>query len=56
MPDLFMERVKKGEEWSLMDPKISSGLSDVYGDEFKKLYEKYEEEGKFIKKVKAQDL
>jgi len=56
VPDLFMERVKKGEDWSLMDPNISRGLSDVYGDEFKELYEKYEAEGKFVKKVKAQDL
>ncbi len=56
VPDLFMERVKKGEDWSLMDPNVSRGLSDVYGDEFKKLYEKYEKEGKFVRKVKAQDL
>ena len=56
MPDLFMERVKAGEMWSLMDPNISRGLSDVYGDEFKELYEKYESEGKYIKQVKAQDL
>jgi len=39
-----------------MDPNISRGLSDVYGDEFKELYEKYESEGKYIKQVKAQDL
>ncbi len=56
IPDLFMERVKKGEMWSLMDPNVSRGLSDVYGDEFKELYEKYEKEGKYIKQVNAQDL
>ena len=56
VPDLFMERVKKGENWSLMDPNVSRGLSDVYGDEFKKLYEKYEAEGKYLRQVKAQDL
>ncbi len=56
VPDLFMERVKKGEMWSLMDPNVSRGLFDVYGDEFKELYEKYEAEGKYIKQVKAQDL
>ncbi len=56
VPDLFMERVKNDQEWSLMDPNISKGLFDVYGDEFKELYEKYEKEGKYIKKIKAQDL
>ena len=56
VPDLFMERVKKGGEWSLMDPNVSRGLSDVYGDDFNKLYEKYEKEGKFVKQIKAQDL
>jgi ribonucleoside-diphosphate reductase subunit M1 len=51
-----MERVKEEGVWSLMDPNISRGLSDVYGDEFKELYEKYEKEGKFVKQVPAQEL
>ena len=54
--DLFMKRVKENKEWSLMCPDQSRGLSDVYGEEFEKLYEKYEEEGKYIKKINAQDL
>lgn len=56
IPDLFMERVKNDEMWSLMCPDVSKGLSDVYGDEFKTLYEKYESEGKYIKQVKAQHI
>ena len=56
IPDLFMERVKEEGVWSLMDPNVSSGLADVYGDDFKKLYEKYESEGKYTKQIKAQDL
>ena len=39
-----------------MTPDVSSGLSDVYGEEFKELYEKYENEGKFVTQVKAQDV
>ena len=33
-----------------------SGLADCWGEEFEKLYMKYEAEGKYRKKVKAQDL
>ena len=46
IPDLFMERVKSGGKWTLMCPDECPGLSDVYGDEFKELYERYESEGK----------
>jgi ribonucleoside-diphosphate reductase alpha chain len=56
IPDLFMERVKNNEKWSLMCPNTSKGLSDVYGDKFVNLYQKYEDEGKYIKQVNAQDL
>jgi ribonucleoside-diphosphate reductase alpha chain len=54
--DLFMERVKTEGKWSLMCPDKCKGLSDVYGDDFKNLYEKYESEGKYIKQINAQDL
>ena len=54
--DLFMERVKNEGKWSLMCPDKCKGLSDVYGDDFKKLYEKYESEGKYYKQINAQDL
>ena len=54
--DLFMERVKENGKWSLMCPHECTGLSDVYGDKFKTLYEKYEGEGKARKIVNARDL
>ncbi|MAS81065.1 MAG: ribonucleoside-diphosphate reductase subunit alpha [Legionellales bacterium] len=54
--DLFMKRVKENKKWSLMCPDKCRGLSDVYGEEFEKLYEKYEEEGKYTKQINAQDL
>ena len=46
IPDLFMERVMKNEQWTLMCPDKCPGLSDVYGDEFKQLYEQYEKDGR----------
>ena len=55
-PDLFMERVKTDKQWSLFCPDQCPGLSDAYGDEFNKLYEQYETEGKAIKTLKARDL
>jgi ribonucleoside-diphosphate reductase alpha chain len=56
IPDLFMKRVKENGKWSLMCPDQCKGLSDVYGDEFEKLYEEYETEGKYTKQINAQDL
>jgi ribonucleoside-diphosphate reductase alpha chain len=55
-PDLFMKRVEANEEWSLFCPNEAPGLADCHGEEFEKLYEKYEREGKARKVVKAQEL
>ena len=54
--DLFMERVKDNAKWSLLCPHECPGLSDVYGDKFKELYEKYEKDGKVRKTINARDL
>lgn len=56
VPDLFMKRVKENGTWTLMCPNECPGLSDVYGEEFEKLYTRYEAEGKGRKTIKAQDL
>ena len=57
IPDLFMERVKeKAGKWSLFCPNECPGLSDCYGQEFKELYEKYEQEGKARRTILARDL
>ena len=53
IPDLFMERVRDDGDWCLMCPDECPGLSDVYGEDFKNLYTKYESEGKFRSRVKA---
>uniref|UniRef100_A0A6C0DTU8 ribonucleoside-diphosphate reductase n=1 Tax=viral metagenome TaxID=1070528 RepID=A0A6C0DTU8_9ZZZZ len=54
--DLFMERVKDNGKWSLVCPNECPGLADVYGYEFKNLYEKYEQNGKIRKTINARDL
>lgn len=56
VPDLFMKRVEKNSDWTLMCPNDCPGLSEVYGEEFERLYEKYEVEGRGRKVVKAQTL
>lgn len=55
-PDLFMKRVEENGEWTLMCPNECPGLADAYGAEFDALYEKYEQEGKGRRKVKARDV
>ena len=54
--DLFMERVRDNASWSLFCPHECPGLADVYGDAFKNLYEKYENQGKSKKIINARDL
>lgn len=56
IPDLFMKRVEQNDEWSLFCPNEAPGLADCHGEEFEKLYEKYEREGKARETIKAQEL
>lgn len=56
VPDLFMERVEANQPWTLFCPAEAPGLSDVYGEEFRALYTKYEQEGRGRKQVDAQKL
>ena len=44
-PDLFMERVENNADWSFFCPNECPGLQDVYGAEFKSLFEDYERRG-----------
>jgi ribonucleoside-diphosphate reductase subunit M1 len=56
IPDLFMKRVESNGDWTLFSPSEAPGLSDVYGDEFEELYNKYVKEGRGRKTIKAQKL
>jgi len=56
VPDLFMERVEKDENWSLISPSEVPGLHEVYGEEFNKKYIAAEKAGKARKTVRAREL
>merc|ERR1719497_203459 len=62
VPDLFMRRVKENKDWTLFcpneafDPATGKGLMDLWGEDFEKLYEQLESEGKGKKTVSAQQL
>ena len=56
VPDLFMQRVEAGGDWSLFCPHEAPGLPETWGADFEKLYTQYEAEGRARRIVKAQDL
>ena len=56
IPDLFMKRVEKNQDWTLFCPHEAPGMADVHGEEFEALYERYEREGRGRKTIKAQKL
>jgi ribonucleoside-diphosphate reductase alpha chain len=56
IPDLFMKKVEANADWSLFCPHECPGMSDCYGDDFERLYEKYVSEGKARRTVSAQEL
>jgi ribonucleoside-diphosphate reductase alpha subunit len=56
IPDLFMKQVENNGEWYTMSPDDCPGLTDVYGEEFEKLYWKYVNEGKYRNKHEANKI
>ena len=56
IPDLFMEKVEKDEDWYLMCPNESPNLQDVFGDEFNVLYRTYVSQGRYKRKVRAREV
>jgi len=56
IPDLFMQRVEAGGQWSLFCPHEAPGLHETWGAEFERLYMQYEAEGRARRVVKAQEL
>jgi ribonucleoside-diphosphate reductase alpha chain len=54
--DLFMKRVEANGDWTLMCPHECPGLDTSWGEDFEKLYQKYEREGRGRKTIKAQEL
>lgn len=56
IPDLFMKRVENDEMWSLMCPHQCPGLHECHGEEFEKLYCQYEEEGRYVRQMRAREV
>ncbi|MDA7464394.1 ribonucleoside-diphosphate reductase subunit alpha [Candidatus Poseidonia alphae] len=55
-PDLFMERVEQNADWSFFCPNECPGLQDVYGDEFKTMFEDLERRGLARETVPARTI
>ena len=56
IPSLFMERVKDDGDWSLFCPDACPGLADCYGKDFNALYNRYCDEGKAMRTIKARSV
>ncbi len=56
IPDLFMERVEQGGNWSLFDPKVTPYLTDLSGERFRQAYEQAEAKKLYVRQVPARDL
>ena len=61
LPDLFLKKIQKDEDWYLFSPSDVRDLHETYGKEFDKKYKKYcklADEGKIknYKSIKAKDL
>ena len=56
MCDLFMERVRDNQNWSLFDPDECPGLSDVYGDKYRELYLDYESKKLYREQIPAREI
>ncbi|QDT63202.1 ribonucleoside-diphosphate reductase subunit alpha [Calycomorphotria hydatis] len=61
IPDLFMQRVREEEDWTLFSPNEVPDLHDLFGKEFQERYEHYERlaaEGKIrqYRKIPAVEL
>ena len=61
VPDLFLKRVSEDKKWTLFTPSDTPDLHDLYGLDFEKRYEEYEEQTKtgeieFFKEVEAKEL
>lgn len=58
MSNLFYKRWQQGHgtAWSLFSPDTAPGLTEVYGDEFEKLYERYESEGRAVATITVGEI
>ena len=56
IPDIFMERVKAREKWSLFDPSQVGDLSELWGDKYTNRYLELENKKLYISQCNAADI
>jgi len=56
IPDLFMQRVERDEQWSLFDPKDVPAFPDIWGEAFELAYLAAEKNGLARKTLPAREL
>ena len=56
VPDFFMECIQNNSYWYLFDPSVAKDLNIRYGIDFKRLYQKYIIEERYVKRIKAREL
>lgn len=56
IPDIFMQRVKNNESWSLFCPKKAILLTQTHGTDFDIAYKKYEQMGIYEKQLPARTI
>ena len=56
VPDIFMNRVKSNQLWSLFDPDHVGDLSNYFGKEYESKYLQYEQEKKYKSQIPAREL
>lgn len=56
LSDVFMERVKDDQMWSLIDPNECPALQDAVGDQYRSLYQQLEKENRIVKSIRARQL
>ena len=54
--DLFMERVKANEPWSVICPTQCPQLQDAVGEDYKRLYEQCEANGQVFRTLNSRDV
>lgn len=56
IPDLFMKRVQTKGIWSFFDTQVHFTLTNLYGEEYEKYYEKLENEKAYVYQMDATEL
>jgi ribonucleoside-diphosphate reductase alpha chain len=56
IPDIFMERVKAKETWSLFDPSQVGDLSNLWGEKYTERYLELEKKKLYIGQINAFDI